>query len=212
MATVTKLILAMALASFVVASGARADELFNNLGNAGVSSDPTGSDWGPLADSFSTGSSPFDFTSLTVILSGTASTGSTTAYLLSDSSTTPGAILEEIGTISETGLSNTPTDFSLSTSFILAPNTTYWIELTSADNNTLWQWTLDPSGVGTAGQSIASFQGGDDWAVFSEINGPYQMAVEGKTVPEPSSLYLLVGGLLAMCFVGFRRRALARTN
>jgi hypothetical protein len=212
MSTLTKLLLAIALSSFVVAGSARADELFNNLGNVGFSADPTGDEWGPLADSFSTGSTPFDFTSLTVILSGTASTGSTTANLLSDSSNTPGSILEEIGSISETGLSGAPGLFNLSTSFILAPDTTYWIELTSADNNTDWQWTLDPSGLGTAGQSIANFQGGGDWAVFSEANGPYQMEVAGTPIPEPGSLYLLLSGLLAIGVAGFRRRAFARAN
>jgi hypothetical protein len=212
MAVAKKLFLLMAFAGFVLVGTTRADELFDNLGNVGTGADPTGSDWGPLADSFSTGSSAFDFNSLTVILSGTASTGSTTAYLLSDSSTSPGSVLEEIGTISESGLSNAPSLFSLSTSFILAPNTTYWIELTSGDNNTDWQWTLDPSGVGTAGQSFANFEGSGDWNVFSEVNGPYQMAVAGKSVPEPSSVYLLLGGLLAIGCIGFRRRFIARTN
>jgi hypothetical protein len=213
MATLTKLLLAFVVASFVVAGAARADELFDNLGNAGFSADPTGDDWGPLADSFSTGSSVFDFTSLTVTLTGTASTGSTTAFLLSDLLNAPGLPLEEIGTISESGLSGTPTQFTLPTSFILAPNTTYWIELTSADNNTNWEYTQDPSGIGTAGQSLANFQESGNWVVFSEANGPYQMAVSGSSaVPEPSSLYLLMGGLLAIGLIGFRRRAFSRAS
>jgi hypothetical protein len=212
MTTLAKLLLAVALAGCVAIGSARADELFDNLGNAGFSADPTGDIWGPLADSFSTGSTPFDFTSLTVILSGTASTGSTTAYLLSDSSNTPGAILEEIGSIGESGLSGAPGLFTLPTSFILAPDTTYWIELTSADNNTDWQYTLDPSGIGTAGQSLANFQGSGDWVVFSEANGPYQMSVSGNAMPEPSSLYLLLGGLLAISAGSFRRRVCSRVN
>jgi hypothetical protein len=110
MATLRKLAFLVVLVGLASAFTARADELFDNLGNAGLSADPTGDVWGPLADSFSTGSTPFDFTSLTVLLSGTAGAGSTTAYLLSDSSTTPGTILEEIGTFSELGLSNTPAD------------------------------------------------------------------------------------------------------
>jgi hypothetical protein len=213
MTSLKRFLLALAISSFVVAGSARADSLFNNLGNAGFSADPTGDEWGPLADSFSTGSTPFDFTSLTVILSGTPSpTGSTTAFLLSDSSNTPGAIVEEIGTISESGLSGAPGLFTLPTSYILQPNTTYWIELTSADNNTDWQYTMDPSGIGTAGQSLANFQGSGNWVVFPEDNGPYQMSVDGTRVPEPSSLYLLFGGLLAVGITTFRRRIFARAN
>jgi hypothetical protein len=213
MHTLTKIFLAIALASFVVAGSARADQLFNNLGNAGFSADPIGDEWGPLADSFSTGSGVFDFTSLTVILSGTPSTGTVDAFLLSDVLNSPGVSLEEIGTISESGISSNPGLFSLSTSFVLLPNTTYWIELTSADNNANWQYTQDPSGIGTAGQSLANFQGSGDWVVFSEANGPYQMSVSGSSVvPEPSSPYLLLGGLLAVGCVGFRRRAFSRAN
>jgi len=212
MSLAKKFILFVLVAGLAGALSARADELFDNLGNAGTSADPTGDVWGPLADSFSTGSTAFDFTSLTVILSGTASTGSTTAYLLSDSSDSPGVIVEEIGAISETGLSAAPNLFMLSTSIVLAPDTTYWIELTSADNNTDWQWTLDSSGVGTAGQSFANFQGSGAWVVFPEDNGPYQMAVSGTAIPEPSSLSMLLAGLLVLGCAGFRRRVFSRFN
>jgi hypothetical protein len=200
--TLTKKVLLLGVLIGLASLGsARADTLYNNLGATGTGADPVGSDWGPLADSFSTGSSPFDFTSLTVILSGTPSSGTTTAYLLSDSSTNPGSILETIGTFDEASLTSGPGLFTLNTSYVLSPDTRYWIELTSDDNNANWQWSLDTSGPGVAGEFVGSFQGSGSWQVFSSANGPYQMEVTGtqvSRVPEPSTLLLLVAGLAAL--------------
>jgi hypothetical protein len=201
-----KVLVLIALVGLASVGAGRADTLFDNLGGAPNGADPTGNLWGPLADSFSTGSSAFDFNSLTVILTGTPSAGTTTAYLLSDSSATPGSVLEEIGAISESGLSAGPTLYALSTSYILSPDTNYWIELTSEDNSASWQWSLDTSGTGVAGGFFANFQGGDSWLVFPNDNGPYQMQVAGTTaVSEPSSLVLLIAGLAVVLYLAFRR-------
>lgn len=200
--------LLVALVGLVFVGAGRADSLFNNLGAAPSGADPTGDDWGPLADSFSTGSSAFDLTSLTVALSGTPSAGTITAFLLSDSSTTPGSVLEEIGSISEGGVTAVPGFYALSTSYVLSPDTRYWIELTSADNSVNWDWSFDNSGTGVAGEFLANFQGGSEWIVFPNDNGPYQMNVSGTSaVPEPSSIVLLFAGLTAILCLAFRRRS-----
>jgi hypothetical protein len=207
---VKKAFLLMAFVGLVFVGTGRADSLFNNLSAVPSGADSTGSDWGPLADSFSTGSSAFDFNSLTVALSGTPSTGTTTAYLLTDSSTTPGSVLEEIGSISEATLSSAPGLFTLSTSYVLSPDTRYWIELTSDDNSANWDWSFDTSGEGVAGEFVANFQGGGEWFVFPNDNGPYQMEVSGTNeVPEPSSVVLLFVGLAGILLVAFRRRSAA---
>jgi hypothetical protein len=204
--------LVIALVGLVFVGAGRADSLFDNLGAAPSGADSTGNAWGPLADSFSTGSSAFDLTSLTVALTGTPSGGTTTAFLLSDSATTPGSILEEIGSISEAGLSGAPGFYALSTSYVLSPDTRYWIELTSDDNSANWDWSFDTSGTGVAGQFLANFQGGDEWFVFPDDNGPYQMNVSGTNeVPEPSSIVLLFAGLTAILCVAFRRRSMAKS-
>ena len=207
-----KALLLGALLGLVCAGAARADDIYNNLGNTGNGADPIGSDFGPLANSFSTGSSSFDFQSLTVILSGTTSTGTTTAYLLSDSSTSPGSILETIGTISESGISSAPGLFTLSTDYLLSPDTRYWIELTSDDgpddDSANWQWTLDTSGTGVSGEYIAQFQGSGDWVVLPNGNGPYQMEVSdtnGANVPEPGTLWLAAAGMAALALMASRR-------
>jgi len=199
-------ILLVLLAGVAFLGPARADEVYNNLGASGASVDTPGSDWGPLANSFSTGSSAMDLTSLTVILEGTPSDGTTTAYLLSDSSTSPGDILETIGTFSEADLSSEPALYTLATSYILSPDSRYWIELTSDDNSAGWQWTSDASGVGVAGEFFASFQGSGMWNVFTNANGPYQMEVEGTAVPEPSALLLLLLGVGTLVWFSARRR------
>ena len=210
MAIARRAFLLIALVGLVFVGTSRADDLFNNLGAAPNGADPTGSEWGPLADSFSTGSTAFDLNSLTVALSGTASTGTTTAYLLSDSSTTPGSVLEEIGSISEAGLSTAPGFYNLSTSYVLSPDTRYWIELTSDDNSADWDWSFDTSGTGVAGEFLANFQGGSAWFVFPDDNGPYQMEVAGTNeVPEPSSIVLLFAGLTAVLCIAYRRRSAA---
>jgi hypothetical protein len=210
MAIAKRALLLIALVGLVFAGTSRADELFNNLGAAPDGADPTGSDWGPLADSFSTGSSAFDLNSLTVALTGTGSAGTTTAYLLSDSSTTPGSVLEKIGSISEADLSGTPGFYTLSTSYVLSPETMYWIELTSDDNSAGWDWSFDTSGTGVAGEFFANFRGTTALGVFPNDNGPYQMEVAGTNeVPEPSSIVLLFAGFTAILCIAFRRRSAA---
>ena len=210
MAMAKRALLLFALVGLVFVGTGRADDLFNNLGGIPSGGDSTGSDWGPLGDSFSTGSSAFDFTSLTVALSGTSSAGTTTAYLLSDSSTAPGSVLEDIGSIPESALSGTPGFYALSTSYVLSPDTMYWIVLTSNDNSAAWDWSFDMSGTGVAGGFFANFQGNGAWVVFPNDNGPYQMEVAGRNeVSEPSSIVLLFAGFTAILCVAFGRRSAA---
>lgn len=184
---------------FACAPFARADSLYNNLSAAPGGSDPIGASFGPLADSFSTGASRFSFDSLTVLLSGSSPTGTITAYLLSDSSTSPGAVLETIGTLSEASLSGSNALYTVSTSYTLAANTRYWIELASNDTDRNWSWSLDTSGTGVAGEYFANQEGTGIFGVFPNSEGPYQMDVSGTTiVPEPGSLMLLGAGLLVL--------------
>jgi hypothetical protein len=204
--------LIVALLTFIGVSEGRADVLYNNLAATpdGLL-DNIGSDWGPLADSFSTGASSFDFTSLTVLLAGTESTGTITAYLLSDSSTSPGTVLDTIGQISETGITGTPSDFTLNTSIVLNPDTRYWIELTDTDNAATWAWSYDTSGPGVAGEYFSNYGGtGSPRVVANVNNGPYQMEVSGTSlasVPEPRTISLLLAaGLVGLALLRARTK------
>jgi hypothetical protein len=221
--------LAVLLVLLYARSG-RADDLFNNLANiscatTGCSSDPVGSLFGPLADSFSTGSSSFEIDSVTLKLSNQlldpavsgavgesacsgASCGTTDVFLVSDSSTSPGTQIEMLGSLNNASLSLTPELFTFN-SFApldLQPNTRYWIELTSTDDNSWWQ-----------------FDGGVNGEFFSNSLGvspdsaqAYQLEVTGvpsSAVPEPSALSLLFAGLAVLGFSAtIRRKSLVCSN
>lgn len=212
-----------ALLLLVCARSGRADGLFNTLTDTTSGSDAAGV--GPLADSFSTGSSSFQFDSLTVLLSNQllnptistllgispcsgATCGTTTLLLLNNSTTCagspscPGTAIETIGSLNNSILSSTPGDFTFSTSVDLQPDTRYWIELTSTDNNSFWAFT----GVVSGGEFFSNPGG-----VASDVNGPYQMEVAGASlgsgaVPEPSALSLLFAGIAVIGFVAAIRR------
>lgn len=218
----------------VCARCGRADDLVNNLApvtcNPAISStcfsDPAGDIWGPLADSFSTGNSSFDFDSLTVNLSNQllnpataaalgippcsgAACGTTTAFLLSNSSGSPGTVIETLGSVSNSLLSGTPQDFTFDTfaAVDLQPDTRYWIELTSTDNNSWWAYD-----GALNGEFFANFEGKSTWIVFSDATGgaAYQIEVAGtsgsNSVPEPSAVSLLFAGLAVLGFFAAIRR------
>jgi hypothetical protein len=199
--TIERAVVIVAMLVLVGVSQGRADVLYDNLAGTPGGQDPIGSGWGPLADSFSTGASAFDFTSLTVSLDGYASTGTITVYLLADSSTSPGPVLETIGEISESSITDTPTEYALNTSFTLNADTRYWIELTSPDNAASWIWSSDISGPGVASEFFANFEKLGAFQVGSNVDGPYQMEVSGSlaAVPEPRTISLLLAaGLVGL--------------
>ena len=83
---------------FWLASAVSAEVLYDNLSSPSYGVDPlTG--WGPpLFNSFSTGASGFNLTDVQLLLSGSPSPGSISLDLYSDSLTSPGAPLLNIGT------------------------------------------------------------------------------------------------------------------
>lgn len=197
--------------AFSITLAAHATSLYNNL--AAVSSGADGvaisgftNDFGPLADSFSTGSSAVALTSVTLDLQATnpGDGGIFTVTLDSDNSTSPGSALETIGTISDSSLTSSLADYTLTTDFALSADTRYWIELSSLSptSSAYWSWSTDTSGTGVANEFFWN-QGG----VHPNSDSPYQMDVEAGA-PEPSSLLLLGSGLM-MLAAPLRRRLCA---
>ena len=189
-----------------LAGASNAAVIYDNLYSTTKGADPVGNyngfAFGPLYDSFSTGSSSFTLQAVKVLLSGdSTSSGSVTVALYNDNSTSPGTVLYTIGSISDSSLSSTLTvyDFTLATSQNLSANTRYWIGLKTSDNSTAyWAWSLDQSAVGVAGEYYANSSG-----VNSNIGGPYQMQLSSNVVPLPGTAWLLGSGFLGLA--GWRR-------
>ncbi|QWF70473.1 VPLPA-CTERM sorting domain-containing protein [Methylomonas paludis] len=200
------------LALLPIAINANADTIYDSLSavSAGFNL-VSNANFGPLADSFSTGANPFSLTDLQLALtSNDASTsGTVTVSLFSDSDASLGSLLATLGTISDTSLSAyTPTtvDFAQSTPIQLAANTRYWIEVSATDDSSAgWSYTTDTTGTGVATEFNAnSFQvyanAGDP--AQNLINDPYQLQISGVTaVPLPGAAWFFataVGALSAL--------------
>jgi hypothetical protein len=160
--------------------------------------------FGPLADSFSTGGSAVNLSDVKLLLVTGTPTGSITVTLRSDSSTSPGAVLTTIGTLNDTSLTPTLTVFDFPTSYSLAANTRYWIEVSSSNSSdAFWGSAFDASGVGVANEHFSNVNG-----QFPSSEGPYQMELTAQTpatpAPEPSTLTLL--GIGSLGLLGYVRR------
>ena len=178
---------------------ANATDIYNNLGSS-IDFNDSIANFGPAADSFSTGPGNFQLNLVGVLLNGDPTTGGGVSVdLLSDAGGAPGSSLLQLGTVSDSSLGSAFAVFSFSAAYPLAPNTRYWIQvsdfslpgfITSAD----WAASLDQAALGVAGEFFSN-RGG----IFDNSFGPYQMEVDVvpvSTVPEPGSLLLLGSGLL----------------
>ena len=193
------------LAAFSFTVPANADVIsFDNLNATSVDADSLAA-VGPIAGSFSTSAFASKLSQVSFKLSGTADAGSVTVQLLSDSSSSPGSVLGTIGTLSDSLLTGTLSNFTVipSTTFNLLASTRYWIQLVSNSSSANWAWSEDISGPGVAGQFIANTNG-----VFANsTEAPYQMQVL-TIAPEPS-YGILSFGILGILFFATRKRRTA---
>jgi hypothetical protein len=195
-------------------AGTQAGTVYDSTGQVSVGSDPVQS-FGPLYDSFSTGTVSGVLSGLQFILSGSVSSVGedfpaldglgpyTSVGLYADNSTSPGALIATLGTIYDSSLSGSGglIDLSLVTNPVLAAGTRYWIGLVGFGTSANWYWTDDTSGIGVNGEFFGNASG-----VFpNNPDGGYQMQVTVGAVPEPSSLALSAGAFAALALL-IRRR------
>jgi len=163
--------------------------------------------YGPLADSFMTGSGPdnYLFNQLTVVLRSDLSHivpgGNLVITLNSDAggASGPGAFIGLVGQLNDSQLTLSMKDYTFnldsSTPIRLAANTRYWIQISAGsagDTSAQWAYGADNTGIGVANEYFYNAGG-----LYSNQDGPYLMAAN-TVVPEPSSIVLVSLGLLGL--------------
>jgi hypothetical protein len=200
----------LVVCSLALVCSAHAQAIFDSLGGATVGADSV-YEYGPLGASFTTPSTPFTLGDVDVLL-GTIyyPEGATDVALYSDSETSPGTELAYLGTVPDVDLSYSEPylenfNFPLSTPLPLAPDTRYWIVLSTDPEAEItvagWAYTYNTSGLGVAGEYYYG-----DGGTYSNSDGPYQMEIFGA--PEPGTAGLLILGLGSLGFLGISRRKL----
>lgn len=147
------------------------------------------------AAQFSTDAMAYQLTGATAVIH---SSGAVNASLYSDVGGLPGVEVFAFDSHAANGGSYAPVDFSVSSSFILQPNTTYHLLLNSPTSSpSVGAWALaDTSfvveGAGTAPEEREYFLGG--WQ--SSATG-LVFAIDAAAVPEPPTFILMaLGGMV----------------
>jgi len=176
------------------------DTLYDNLNETTQGANPY-SDFtlGPLANSFSTGSTAVTLGTVSVMFQEVFAdppSDYATVSLFADNNSTPGALIATLGTVSDSQISSNSKIFSFNGGQQLAADTRYWIEVSGTDGSA-GAWNLDGNnaGTGVAGEYFSNANG-----VSSDINGAYQMDVTAQTTavsaaPEPSTWLLMMVGI-----------------
>lgn len=191
----------IALTVLISSCIANADTLFNNFSAASGHDDYVTANGhaGPLAASFSTGnvSLSLDSVALSLLSVDPSDGGMITVTLNGDSGTSPGTSLYMLGTVNDSSLTTTNSEYDLSVSGVtLAANSRYWIELTDniGTSSMRWEYAIDNSGIGAANEFY--FYGGN---VFPDADGGYIMALTGTSgvsaIPEPATFAVTLVGL-----------------
>ncbi len=185
-----------------------ASVIYDNLASSQDGSDPVFG-FGPLADSFVTGSNGSQMlVGIQALLKndGPDLIGDLHVSLHADSGNAPGAELVSLGNLSSANIASdafASYSFTPVVAFTLAQNTKYWLEIEAVTPNAVsWSWSNDTTGLGVAGQSNFSATLGTN---ANSSFGPYQMSVTAA-VPEPDSWILAAFGLGCAAASSLRRR------
>jgi hypothetical protein len=145
-----------------------------------------------IAAAFSTDNTSYQISSASLLLS-TPEPSTAKLDLYSASSGQPGLLLSTLNSSVSFPSVASPVTFTGS-SYILAPNSMYWLVLKAPTGSFDWSWTEDGTGtgVGFLSQWAASDDAGGIW--FTSDAGPMQFRVladpVSAAVPEPGSFTL----------------------
>ena len=197
-------LLGFVLALFAAVSTSAQVIVFDST-QSGVDAFDSISDFGPLANSFTSPSYTSRLTGLDLYLNGNGGSGGIVAALFtSTSDPAPSALVSVLGSLSNDSIVTTGQSFTLSlvSTPTLQPNTRYWIGLADVfgTGDTGWGYANNATGVGVAGEYW--FDGFDVTANQSGTT-PYMMTVSVTPVPEPIA-NLEIAGLALLAWSGIR--------
>jgi hypothetical protein len=163
---------------------------------------------GPLYDSFSTGSSSFFFSSVSLLLKAgnPADGGQYGLALFTDDAGSPGALIDPSNIKFDSDLSTSLEVVTFFPRILLAPNTRYWFGVEASPGaSTAWSYSSDLSGVGVASESWADTDAEGPTNVFSNAtgHGPFQLAIAS---PEPATWAMMLVGFGGLGLAAFHRR------
>lgn len=203
-----RLLLAFAVATFLVPSTPQASTLLDNLGTAGSNGTRFGVGLGTNFPKFAGWSMPgpsYELHSVQLQLSEVTSETTPLVRLLEGSSSASGTLMATLTNpvFTTDGLY----DFIPASTTVLSAGSTYWLSVSASSIDApLFQWdagSTDPTG-------LLTFKGyflGPSESSFSNV-----FAVNGKPVsaiPLPAAGWLLLGGLGLMATFSLRRRKAA---
>jgi hypothetical protein len=189
---------------FVVAWSLQASTIYDSTEQTTAGADPI-ENFGPLYDSFSTGGSSGQLSSLQLLLrTDNTLQGFFAVGLYGDSSSSPGALIANLGTVPDSSLTSEVSllNIVLSADPSLSSDTRYWIGLSGITSG-YWAYTQDTSGIGVNGEFS-----NNQFGTFSvNPNGAYQMEVGVSTsaAREPPTGLFSVSALSALAMLYGRR-------
>jgi hypothetical protein len=193
------------LASNALTSTALAQTMVSNLdatvnGTSNTASNQT------LANSFTTGASATNLSSVTLFMANNTGGSGFAVNLYSDGSGAPGSALESL---SGPGAPSTNGNYNYtSAGTLLNANSTYWIVATSSVDHFGWGQTSSTTETSSSGWTIgdvglASTNGGASW--ITNTSNVQMFSVSTTAIPEPGT-YAALAGVVALGFAAWRRR------
>jgi hypothetical protein len=161
----------------------KATTVFDNLQNESFPLTMGIQQYHRLFDSFTSPPVPEQITALEFRLSGTASPGTLTASLFTESHYAPDKFVTRLGTLDDSLILPGPHNYSVALvdRALLAPSTRYWIVLQDT-GDVEWNFSLDTHGIGLEEERF----GREDQS-FNNDSGPYQMRLTTAAVPAPDN-------------------------